>query len=297
MGRSRSGQFQRQVEAEVGARAEPISMVELRWVLWEQRAGTAASLPKSFHLQLVRELRRGAYRLERRGLQDFQELVHLYPFKTLDRATRQMRHRLLPHLLTLADHHTKYSRDANEEHLLRRNRERLNSFRIRWERIEPSLFTAMGRRGDRDWALPLLCRGRQLFTTGTDLSCATDFAALVERAVTRTNRARLARVLSRFLEEVFPRDTRRSTRLASQLHGLAELNERGKSKLRTDVCEELLRLDGAYVSDLPGHRARPSGLRGMLQPHPTFSPHLDRLVARDALQRFQFVSGGADRTA
>ena len=93
--------------------------------------------------------------------------------------------------------------------------------------------------------------------------------------------------LKGFYEQVLPQRERSKTRLSSYVHGFAEISNRGPLCLRENVKHHLLRVDRPTLESLPGHRPRMGrGVTGFLN----FSNLLNRLITRESLQSFVFVS-------
>ncbi len=291
MPRRGSGTFQARLQRELSAVTLPISLVELRWRMWDRNHPTAAALPKPFHQQLRRSLERSKYTVNAARLRDFGEVISVYPYKTLSRGVRLMRERLLPHLKPLAERNVRYSRAENERHLLARDREFAGERYSQWMSIEVAIYTAMKSHEDFAWAVPLLCRGRELLAATSVVSCARDLGHVVAATGSHLGIEHpLTQRLRGFLEELLPLETRRATRLRSQLHGLADLFGHGPASLKTTTAEWLLEQAPAFVKSLPGHKDRQAGMYGMLN-GTRFRPELDRLLGRDALQEFEFVTG------
>jgi hypothetical protein len=237
--------------------------------------------------------------VSKRRLQGLDELEKYYPFKTRDALVKSTREALLPVLCKhLSDtKERQFSLSDNEEYLLGLlSQEVRRHLKTSWQKIETEVIRAMYRHvrnsDCRDRLLDLLARGRELFSPGSGISHGRAFGNLLVEAVEVAGPLTVLVAARDLYVGALPKEARRRTVLKSQLFAVMDFGAQGASGMKDETKQVLLKAAPQIVKGLPGH-VDGSG-QGWDHRLTHFSPVLDRLIGRDVLAPFEFVSLGAD---
>jgi len=210
-----------------------------------------------------------------------------------------MRIALLPVAkIYLAYHQSrKFSPADNERHFYRDLPEETRSeAAARWRGIEGSLFEALAIADPqiREALLYLLVRGKQIFLRRPVRHTA-PFTAIVDQALAATaDRLPVQTVTElRMLRSVFPAPVLARLKLQTDLYEIAQLGRRYTPHIKEPFIEYLMREAPAVMRAMPGYkpaRSQGTGKVKFLPLRDEPSSFIHKLVQRDALARFEFLS-------
>lgn len=307
-----------EILSEVNASANPTSANELMWRLARKsnrvRQTQRASDPlpdgavenafyKSFRRALTELIGDKAIRCEKRELQTLDEVVEVYPFRTRDARTHELRRRLLPHVRThlLKTGDRQFGQGSNEAfHVDQATDTERADWRRRWNRIEDKLCIELATTTERETLLGIATRGRELFfrkrrqpysDPSSDFHHASSLGALFSSLEQKGMHPELVMEASAFFKAWLPPLRRQHLELKSQLYSIwdAGMHQHPSLKLH---CKQMLRdADPALVQTLPKY-APPSkdAPNSWVRHEERFDPVLDQLLARDVFGEFEFLS-------
>ena len=300
------GNLQQIILDRVQASRGGVSLNRLLWDVAAERGGAAPSITDSFDSGFRRAVRRLAagnhLRKEKRRLTGFDELIELYPHKSGDSAVRNLRLQLLPVARAyLAERHArKFSPADNERHLYR---DLPDDARARaeasWLNLEPALYAALAdaSASAREAVFDLLVRGQQLFRR-RPVRHRVAFIALLGQAIAvaadRLPAAAIAELQA--IAAAFPARILARLKLKSDLYEIAQLGRDRSQHVKDDFIDYAMRAAPAVMRSLPGFKAAWSERVGKLRmPHKDqHSPLIHKLLQRDAMAPFEFLSIGRD---
>lgn len=270
---------------------------------WRLSDGNGPSLPNAYYASFSRAVTTlvSGHRVvsDWRRLRDSGELVRFYPFKTRDRAVRDLRSRLLPTLSRLLPATPKLSEAGQEDLVVHRMRKesskRFSDAADLWAATAQQLLTQASKpdRAAAGVCVDLLTRGQNLFSPGGGGSGGSGFRALAAQLEGTEITAQKALVAIRDL--CFGEDEMAAMRLKASLYELGEFGRDVKrSSLNYEVKRLLFKAEPAFVASLPGHVSSavaesPYELDRMVD-RTSFSRLLDQLVDRHVFGRFEFLS-------
>lgn len=285
----------------------PISVDELCWQLalrgnrcsprWEPEE-VARDLPKTFYVSFRRAVlglaRSKSIWIERRKLENIEELVRYYPNKTRFVRRKTLRERLLPRLAEYIGRSVgRFSIAENEAFLAAQVPDGAQQ---QWFALENTVIdvATVAAHVERERLLQVLAKGRQYFSGESGISCTLSLGSLVKDGLdaipSSTQAAALYDELKQFYLTCFPRSVRGHARLKSQLYEVARLDESvAQPHLHDSFKLHLFEVEKGFLERLPGHRTiTASPAWKWLQPN-EFSPVLDELIGRDAFRVFEFI--------
>lgn len=257
-------------------------------------------IDRPFYQGFRRGIRRleeaGRVTIELRKLDSLDEVIRFYPTKTRDAYLRWFRAGVLPHLADLARYEYGYA--DNEEHVAASlSHDCRHALAVAWQECRAALddHAPLGTVGFRRLELPLLARGEQLCVPRSPLRYRRSFKETID-ALRPELPPPVTAKLDALYSEFFPDTVMGPVALKSRLYSIGNFGKGsgGRSSIKDEVKEKLLRAEPGVIKGLPGHK-EPT-------PHPRtgtfelgwstpreFSPLLDRLVERDVFGVFEFI--------
>ena len=281
------------------------SLNQLEWILTAEQDGPSASITAAGDVNFRRAVRRlveeGYLRMAKQRLTDLDDVIAFYPYKTRDAEVKAMRLQMLPVVKSyLAFRQArKFSPAQNEIHFYQglSDETRADAER-RWQAIEPGLFDAMCcvDAGRREAILDLLVRGRHIFLRKPTRHLVA-LTRLLERALAATGDfppIRAMEDLSALASSLFPRRELARLRLKSDLYEIAHLGRDHTQTVKDQFIEYAMRESPQIMRSMRGFkpaRSQKAGKVKLLLPiRDEPSPLIHKLVQRDALAPFQFLS-------
>ncbi len=231
------------------------------------------------------------------------EVIRVYPFKTTDLATRELREKLLPaipaYLTSLNKNRwkrrEKFSLTENESYLVGMlSEDERQAFRHKWKGLEPQLFDLMSALRDdpkrRDLVLRVIQRGRGLFGVGVghDPAALESLLQALSSVSLTPQEESVYRAVSSVYRSAIPERQARRARLKTQLYAVAYFGAKTPVRLNHEFVTALS-LSYPFIQQLPGHQPAESRWNREVQPT-TFSPMLNRLFDRTVFSSFNFIS-------
>lgn len=296
------GSMQKRILRQLSADVETSCNV-IQW----QVAGQASDLSSAFANSFGRALHAlaidGAIQIVERKLTSFTEVVRLFPYRSRFSVVLQLRQRLLP-LLSKFNPWGSYGPAENERHVLQTanaltmddGEKRWQTITNEWALLEARLYDLLGKKAaPRPLIVAVIARGHHLFHKLSPIEHHAPLGLMLQgllSAYRSRGEPSVLQELKLFYDKYVPWDKRVKAGLLSRVMGIANITRPGADTIRTEAAKFLLEKDPTYVRSLPEHRDAaedPLPRRG-----PTsdikFSPLLDKLVTKDALQKFRFVT-------
>lgn len=297
--------MQKRILRQLSADVETSSNV----VQW-QVAGQTSELSDAFTNSFGRALRAlandGAIQIVERDLTSFTEVIQLFPYRSRSLVVLQLRQRLLPQLSKFRPERGYYGLAANEHHVLQtvnelrwKGEKRWPKIANEWKLLEGGLYDLLGKKAaPRHLIVDVITRGRDLFNEFSPISHDAPLGPMLQELLAAYRSIGEPPVLQKlrvFYEEYVPSNKLVNARLLSRVMGIANITRLGADTIRTEAAEFLLEKDPTYVRNLPEHReAREAPeapfIRRGLTWETKFSPLLDKLLTKEALQKFRFVT-------
>jgi hypothetical protein len=296
------GSMQNRILRQLSAGVETSSNV----VQW-QVAGQASDLSPAFANSFGRAMRAladgGAIQIVERDLTSFAEVIQLFPYRSRTLLVLQLRQRLLPLLSKFRPQRGYYGLAANERHVLEtanelrwKGEKRWLQISDEWALLEAELYNLLGKRAaPRRLIVDVIIRGRDLFHEISPISHDDPLGPMLQglaRAYRSTGEPPVLQRVEAFYEKYVPSAERVNARLLSRVMGVANIGRLGADAIRTEAAEFLLEKDPTYVRSLPQHRDALEAAFNRRGPTSgtKFSPLLDKLLTKDTLQKFRFVT-------
>jgi hypothetical protein len=224
------------------------------------------------------------------------ELIQVFPHRSRDLAVRDARLRLLPHLRELETQEA-FGTAGQEEFVLDRELQadpaRRREMNARWRALVPALLD-LCRTPDAavDRLIDVITRGATLFAEASPYSNRISLQHALARASSMYRFAPAPLVeLHQMYDDFVPKSRRAFALRLDRLLAFVHVSRTG-DQLKPEVAEYLFERDSTYVRSLKGHR-EPSSTdwRARIRGRPrTYSPVLDRLLTKDALKSYRFIS-------
>jgi hypothetical protein len=307
-----------QILTEVNASPAPTPANELMWRLARRsnrvrQAQTAQDpLPvgevhdafyKSFRRALKQLIDDKAIRCKKRELENVDEVVAIYPFRTRDVRILELRQRLLPqmrtHLLETGDR--QFGHSSNEDyHVDEATDAERAGWRARWQRIENKLCQELATTPERETLLAIATRGRELFfrtrrRPSSDLSSNFHHAKALGDLFDSLSKSGAHRDLvldaSAFFTDWLPPSRKQHLELKSQLYSIWDGGMRQRPSLKLAFKQTLRDRSPALVQKLPKYAPpRKDAPNSFVRYEERFDPILDQLLGRDVFAEFEFLS-------
>lgn len=299
-------------------RREPILSAALLWSIAEsgdhvEDGHISDALYKSYRRSLGALKDAKVLHAERRLLVSMREVLKFYPDHSRDAAVRDMRRKLLPTFASILDDTeidaTDVERRAFDAHASEWSRNGMGAAKVRtaWRALEAQIAQVMPhvRRDDRELLAQVLGKvGEYLGTRSVhrvETTLRGQLARLRRRSGSARQLARVVAMLDELCQMVLPMEVVQRLTMKSQLWQHVTYGRPQRPTLRPGTKKRLFELAPDVVAALEGHKPRdPStddDFSRLLWPArelpPTvdaFSPLLDRLVGRDALSWFEFLT-------
>lgn len=279
-------------------------------VLQWQLAGATSDLSDAFANSFGRALnlleRDEVIRIHQRGLMSFGEAIDVFPSRSRSLEVMTLRQRLLPLLAKFQPQRPGYGLADNERHVLetennlRWREERWRTITAGWTQLENELYVLLGAKAaPRHLLVDVITRGRDLFSRSSPITHRAPLGPMLKKLIHAYRNAAKAEPpvlgrLMRYYAEHVPRDARVSARLLSKLLDVAEVASRGADTIRREAAKFLLSRDPTYIRSLPGHSepqpSRPFRGAASWNQDPIFSPLLNKLLTKEVLSEFRFVT-------
>lgn len=283
-------------------KAGDLAVNELQWIVNGLNNDISASFANSFGRALDTLEEEGSVIIRRRRLSSFDEVVRLFPFRSRSRQILGLRQRLLPHLQGYKPPRGGYGRAENERFVLERVNElrwrddRFSEIEREWKRIEDGLLRLMpSKAAPHALLVDTITRGRQLFSFASGFASPHPLDGLLKRLLQMyAGRKRPAVVdqLFHFYQRLIPRENRIAAGVLSKVLDVVDIARNGADHIREDAVAHLLRSDLKFVTSLPDYQPAVHRSLGKFNIPwgPPKCPLLDKLVTKEALREFRFVT-------
>jgi hypothetical protein len=275
----------------------------------EKGGPSGGSVTKSFSRSFGRAVRglrdRGAIEVKKRPYSNLSEFGSLYPYRSPDRAVRDVRDRFLPLLERFIQdtNAAQFTAAGSERHLAKERPADVRAeARQKWDATRPAVLRILADTGDDRRSrclLAIVMKGEELFQQAPlehGRSMQQLLKAFEDAGGERGAVAPIRDIYAAFM----PRSLRDLGNFKRRLYAAVDLSkDQIKPALKPDFLGWLLENANDDLVRLPGHRpADDSDAPGFFALRPegrtTFSPLLkDHLVGRDALAPVSFLSAHA----
>ena len=292
--------MQKRILRQLSADAEASSNL-VQWQVAGQASDLSPAFANSFGRALHALANDRAIQIVERDLTSFTEVIQLFPYRSRSLVVLQLRQRLLPLLSKFKPERGYYGLADNERHVLETVNELRWKGETRWPKItnewallEGGLYDLLGKKAaPRRLIVDVIARGRDLFQEFSPISHHAPLGPMLQELLgAYRSEPPVLQKLRLHYEKYVPSDKRVNARLLSRVMGIANITRLGADTIRAEAAEFLLEKDPTYVRNLPGHRDAPEAPFPRRGPtwDTKFSPLLDKLLTKEALQKFRFVT-------
>lgn len=296
------GAVQQQILRQLrSGRVVPVN--ELQWLIAGHATDISDAVANSFGRALRKLEGDDEVKIESRQLESFDEVVAVLPFRSRSLDVMRLRRRLLPHLSSFSSQRGGYGGADNERYVLEhtnelrwRNEEHWNEIERDWKSIEDGLYGLLpSKRAPHRLIVDIITRGKELFSFATGVAHPAPLGPMLKELMAAYSTKKPPAVVRRafeFYQRLVPRADRVAARVFSKLLEIVNIARHGADTIREEAAEYLLEVAPKIVRALPGHKdgTKPFGPSSFFSSKTTFSPLLDKLLTKEALQEFRFVS-------
>jgi len=294
------------------AKKEKKIAIKNRWINSPVQEGIIDS---SFYKGTLRAIKllvkNGVILADRRKLNDIEDLVAFYPYKSPRLEIFNLRCDLLPVLKEyILDHRDllRYGLADNEEFVLNNlassQKKTFEEATREWYELENLITSLLGKTSlptIRTSLIDIIIKGRELFVyKNKRLIFTKSFISIIKsyKQYCSNNKYNedsfLLNTLSEFYCRYFESTNIEHARMKSQLYTIANLSKRLNPSIKLEIKSELRKLCPFYIKNLPGHtepeKIHKGGTSWYSHLEPEYSYLLDKLIDRHAFSYFSFLS-------
>jgi len=234
-------------------------------------------------------------------VQDLQDVIDYYPYKTTRLEILSLRKILLPELVKYIDNNHKYDLslyDIEKRQILLLKESDITKYNnciSEWRTIQNLIIQLLNKKTSIQSELltSIFIKGMELFVD-RDASYKQSFEALVEKltksaVIDNTPESILVSRIKIFKDHYFKIEHINYSLTKGQLYNVAELGGKGSASLKNNVKDYLLQSHESLIRNLPGHKDGKT-IMGLKNYGVQYSPILNQLVDRHVLSPFIFLS-------
>lgn len=259
------------------------------------------SFYRSVNRALLALKKAGVIKRTGRKLETFEELLQIYPFRTLKLEIQQLRQHILPmiedYVGPSSPGQVAFKLQQIEKHLLENtwSPEQVTSATNHWTALKSLLMGEIGnfKSSEQQLLLQILMKGEELFLAKGQVKAEISLLQLVKiiAANSKFGGTNIKKELEKFYYTNFDQKKMRHAWVKSKLYAaLGGFKSGSKPTMKTEFKKYLLDRDEMLITNLNGYSpARRGRSLDWRETGEIFPPILDKVIERSVIKKFMFV--------